>query len=87
MNRKTSVQEDLMANTKADHDEEDKQPALVPMSEDELKGAGRELATLIHKREEMTSTHAEVRAEQKSEREKLDNKITALASTIRSQGR
>jgi hypothetical protein len=57
------------------------------LSEDELKDAGRKLAKLIKDREGKKADHAEIRSAQKVEREKLDNKIAALASTIRSQGR
>jgi hypothetical protein len=69
------------------HHAEEAQPALIPMSEDELRSAGRELAVKVAELEELEADHAEIRKAQRKERDGLKKKIAAIASTIRQQGR
>ncbi len=74
--------------TKADAiDKDDAQPPLVPLSEDELKKAGKKLAGKIRELEDLEAEHKELREEQKAERTKLKGEIAAIATTIRQQGR
>ena len=68
-------------------DEDDVQPALVPMSEQEVKDAGRKLAGLVRELKELTTKHQGVRAEMKAERTALREEMEAVAQCIRQQGR
>jgi hypothetical protein len=68
-------------------DPDDEQPPLVPMSEEELQRAGKRLARLTGELNAMEIDHAEIRKEQKTERDKLRSDILGLAETIRQQGR
>lgn len=61
-------------------DRDQAQPALVPMSADELKAAGRTLATKIRELEEMEQEHAEERKDRKEERDALRKQIASMAS-------
>ena len=63
--------------------DDDAQPPLVPMSAEELQDAGRQLARLTGALAEMEMDHAEIRKEQKTERDKLRSEILGLAYTIR----
>lgn len=63
------------------------QDPLIPMSDEELRAAGKRLAKLLNEARLMEEDHATVRAEQKVERDKLRDQIDALAQTIREQGR
>ena len=76
-----------MPKRKPDHDAEDAQPPLVPMSEEETRDAGIDLAQLIRELEELEAAHSASRKDQAAEREMLRNRIAAIASTIRSAGR
>ncbi|HEV8574740.1 MAG TPA: hypothetical protein VGR43_08535 [Dehalococcoidia bacterium] len=68
-------------------DVEKAQPALIPMSEDEQRKAGRSLAKKIRELSQLRLTHAEIRKEQKTAEEKLVNSIEGIAETIRTMGR
>jgi len=85
------VQENMMAEIvrgEVDQvDQDERQPLLVPMSDEELRTAGRTLARMIRELEGLKVTHMAVRAEQKAERERLAEKIASLAQTISQQGR
>jgi len=63
------------------------QPPLVPLSEEEMQKAGKKLARMTGELEAMEVDHAEIRKEQKTERDKLRSDINGLAQTIRDQGR
>jgi hypothetical protein len=65
----------------------DPQPELVPMSEDELKGAGRQLAVLEGELDEMEASHKKEAADRAKQRKTVRGKIKSLASQIRKQGR
>jgi hypothetical protein len=84
------IQEDMMAKiarSEIDRVDIDEQPPLVPMSDEELRTAGRKLAMMIRELDDIRGSHAAVRAEQKAERETLGKKIASLAQTIVQQGR
>ena len=68
-------------------DEDEQQPPLVPMSEQEVKDAGRKLAGLVRELKDMTTKHQGVRTEMKAERTALREEMEAVAQTIRQQGR
>jgi hypothetical protein len=77
-----------IARSEVDQVEQDeRQPSLVPMSDEELRTAGRTLARMIRDLNELKVKHTAVRAEQKAERERLTEKIASLAQTISQQGR
>lgn len=61
------------------------QAPLIPLTEEELKNAPRQLAGFIKEREERE--HKKVRSEQAKEKKKLNGQISALAGQIRTQGR
>jgi hypothetical protein len=63
------------------------QPALVPMTEDELRAAGRKLATLCLRHKDMRRQHAANRTAEAEERKTLADEIANLSETIASQGR
>lgn len=63
------------------------QPPLVPLSEDEMQKAGKKLARMTGELEAMEVDHAQIRKEQKTERDKLRSDIHGLAQTIRETGR
>lgn len=63
------------------------QPALVPMSEEELRDAGRLLANLVDEKKAMVTRHQGERVDMKKERTDLDERIQNVARTIREQGR
>jgi hypothetical protein len=65
----------------------DPQPALIPMTEDELREAGRKLANLVQDLATMTAAHALQRTEQATERKELRERIDNVAQSIRQQGR
>lgn len=68
-------------------DPDDQQPPLVPMSEEEVKAAGRKLAQKVRELKDMTTAHQGQRAEMKAERTALRDEIETIAQTIRQQGR
>lgn len=68
-------------------DIDEQQPALVPMSEQEVKDAGKKLAQKVRDLKDMTTQHQGQRAEMKAERTALRDEIDAIAQTIRQQGR
>ena len=68
-------------------DVDEQQPPLVPMTDKEVKDAGRKLAGLVRDLKEMTTAHQGKRAEMKAERTALREEIEAVAQTIRQQGR
>jgi F0F1-type ATP synthase membrane subunit b/b' len=76
----------MAKKAKAD-DPEDVQPPLIPMSDEELKKAGREMANLVHLLEDMEEEHAETNKEYREERDRVRKELSALASTFRQQGR
>jgi hypothetical protein len=63
------------------------QPALVPMTEEELRAAGRRLAAKCLELREMTRRHSAERTEQAEARKALREEIGNLSETIASQGR
>ena len=75
------------ADAKAQHAAEQAQPALIPLSHDELDDAARDLAGKIAELEEMEADHAAQRKTMRDTREALLATIGAIASTIRSGGR
>ena len=68
-------------------DVDEQQPALIPMSEKELKDAGRKLAEKVRELKDLTTEHQGIRVEMKDERTALRDEIDAIAQTIRQQGR
>ena len=60
-----------------------KQDPLIPMSDDETRKAGLKLAGLVRELAIMEADHAEIRKEQKLEREKLEQRIADVAASIR----
>jgi hypothetical protein len=66
---------------------EDPQPPLVPMTDEELRAAAREMAQLVGELETLKEEHAEIRKEHKAEEKTVSDRIEAIASTVRSQGR
>jgi hypothetical protein len=67
--------------------DDDAQGVLVPMTEAELKDAGRLLTRKVKELRDLQAEHAEARADMKRERDELAAEIDAIASTIRTQGR
>ncbi len=63
------------------------QPQLIPMSDDELRKAGKKLAKLVKDLVEMKVEHKELREEQAADRKKIEAQIEATAGSIRQQGR
>jgi hypothetical protein len=63
------------------------QPALIPMTEDELRAAGHQLAVKNLELDEMERAHAGERTLRKEERTALRERIAALAHSIATQGR
>jgi hypothetical protein len=76
-----------MGRKRATEDPEEAQPALIPMSDEELRRAGLDLARQIQVLEQLEEEHAETKKQQKEERDKIRKGISAIASTIRQQGR
>ena len=76
-----------MGRKKTDHAAEDAQPPLVPMSDAEIKAAGKKLAQKVRDLEVLKKEDAEAASDAKEQRDKLANEISAIASTIRSHGR
>ena len=72
---------------KADHDAEQAQPSLIPMSREELDEAAQDLAGKVAELEEMEADHADQRKTMRDTRNALMATIGAVASTIRSHGR
>ncbi len=70
-----------------DEKKKPEQPALVPLSEQELKEAPRRLANLIEELDQLEAEHKEVRAGQAKQRKKISGQIKAIAGQIRHQGR
>jgi hypothetical protein len=70
-----------------EQDEQNEQGVLVPMSEDELRAAGVDLATRVRQLRDMKTRHAGKRAEMKKERDALQKDIDRIAGTIKEQGR
>lgn len=68
-------------------DVDEQQPPLVPLSEKELKDAGKKLAGLVRDLEDLTTSHQGLRAEMKAERTAVREEMAAVAQTIRQQGR
>jgi hypothetical protein len=68
-------------------DVDEQQPALVPMSAAEVKDAGRKLAAKVRELEDLELEHKELREEQRAERKTLKEAISAIARTVRQQGR
>jgi hypothetical protein len=60
---------------------------LVPLSDEELETAKRELPVLLKDLEEMEAEHAKVAKEQRGARKTLTRKIKNLAQQIRQRGR
>lgn len=67
--------------------DETDQGVLVPMSEDELKKASKDLARKVRRLDEMEAEHADMRKQMKEDRDKLREEISGIASTIRTQGK
>lgn len=63
------------------------QPPLIPMSDTELKAAGRKLAQKVRELEDMKKEHAEDATERSHDRKTLQDEVLAIASTIRQHGR
>lgn len=63
------------------------QPALIPMSDKEVKDAGRKLAGIVRELKDLTTQHQGLRAEMKKERTALREEMEAVAQCIRQQGR
>jgi len=72
---------------KARHEAEDAQPPLIPLSEDELKQAGKKLAMKVRELEEMEVEHDKERKGMGEAEKAVKEEMAAIASTIRSAGR
>jgi len=68
-------------------DPDEVQPALIPMSDDEVRDAGRDLATRVKELRDLKTQHAGRRVEMKKERENVQKDIDRIAGCIRQQGR
>ena len=68
-------------------DPDEVQPALIPMSDDEVRDAGRDLATRVKELRDLKTQHAGRRVEMKKERESVQKDIDRIAGCIRQQGR
>jgi hypothetical protein len=68
-------------------DRDEIQPPLIPMTDDELRAAGRKLATLVRELADMSADHALKRTEMKTRRDEKREEIETLAQSIRQQGR
>jgi hypothetical protein len=68
-------------------DVDEQQPALIPMSEEEIKDAGKKLAQLVRDLKDLTTKHQGLRAEMKAERTAVREEMDAVATSIRQQGR
>ena len=79
------VAEGKTGNEKVDKDLA--QPPLVPMSDAELKAAGKKLAQKVRELEDMKKEHAEESTARAADRKALQDEISAIASTIRQHGR
>lgn len=62
------------------------QMALIPMTAEELRKKGRELAHIVSELAEMEEEHAQRRLEMKQEREQLLKHLRLTAQAIREQG-
>lgn len=67
--------------------QEARQPPLIPLSEDELREASRNLADVVGRLADLKVQHALDKKGMRMEEEKLEERIAGLASTIRTQGR
>jgi hypothetical protein len=63
------------------------QPPLIPMSDVELKAAGKQLAQKVRELEDMKREHAAEAKERSEDRAGLQAEVSAIASTIRQHGR
>jgi hypothetical protein len=63
------------------------QPALVPMTQEELGKAAHLLANLVGEKKAMVTRHQGVRVDMKKERTDLDERIANVARQIKEQGR
>lgn len=68
-------------------DDETAQPALVPLSVDELQEAGRTLAARVKELEDLKALHTEKKTEMRADEKRIAGQIASIASTIRTQGR
>ncbi|MBI4636124.1 MAG: hypothetical protein HY727_07210 [Candidatus Rokubacteria bacterium] len=66
---------------------EQAQPPLIPLSDAELRQAGKTLADLIRQLRDLKANHKASREAQREARDALAAEIEAVASTIRTQGR
>lgn len=62
------------------------QMALMPMTAEELRKKGRELAQIVSELAEMEEEHAQRRLEMKQEKEQLLKHLRLTAQAIREQG-
>ena len=62
------------------------QMALIPLTAEELRKKGRELAGIVSELAEMDEEHKQQRLEMKQEREQLLKHLRLTAQAIREQG-
>lgn len=63
------------------------QKELIPLTDEELAEAPRQLANYIKELEDLEAEHKEVREEHSAERKRVRGRIASLAQQIRQQGR
>ena len=66
---------------------ENPQPPLIKLSEEEVLDHQRNLPKLVGELEDMKTVHAGRRAEMKTERSELQQRINNIAQQLRDQGR
>jgi hypothetical protein len=72
---------------KAKPTDETAQAVLVPMTDEELKAAGHKLAAKQGELEDLKARHSEEKSEMRAAEKRLAGEVSAIASTIRTQGR
>jgi hypothetical protein len=74
----------MAKNTQVD---ETDQQTLVPMSEEEVKEAGHKLAKKVKELEDLQAEHKELKDDMRAKEKRVKGEISAIASTLRTQGR
>lgn len=68
-------------------EDEAAQPPLIPMAEDELRESSLHLAKLVGQLDDLKATHKAERTAMREEEGKIEERVSAIASTIRTQKR
>ena len=66
-------------------EQEAAQPPLIPMAEDELRESSLHLAKLVGQLDDLKAAHKAERTAMREEEGKIEERVSAIASTIRTQ--